>query len=895
MALSLRDGLLASIAVYVAWGYATDYLPILRYLLFAFLSGILVTVVVFVALTLYTSQRPHQFDRDSRDQKATVAFLRPQSWDTETAQFRHDRDYNPEKLYPQSFVVSDAIDGLISLALRDFVSSWYKNISKDPTFINEIEKGIRGAAGEIRDRLFKEDIVTIGVSRIVPIITQHMRDFETAERIVRGKALNRNVTESEELDMAIAAKYRDGKLHPAASLSFSDTKLAQQDHVRKMLILVLPEVLPEALVKSRAVSILIKEIVACAVLFPVLQMLMDPDFWNQLIEGYGRPALQDRKTVRKLRAALDEHASPALASKQAETLPRLKANDTERAFERFVRAIRRCNNISDARRFRSQIASQLKRENMVEEQDQTYIRRLETGKRVLDQKVAKLATRGGTTQPSRPVPEQRGSYSNASEASLVGVMHHSSGLSYFMEYMDRQNKTVLVQFWVVVDGFRNPLEDDFGDEAESSSFAWTETDRNDVAAINETYLSKPELKVPEESRKAVKAFLAAGEQATPAQYRQARTAILSAQSATLEEMQNQHFPAFKKSDLYYKYLTSDEVSTPGFNTLPTELDAPIMSKPLPLPPLRTSSKPVQKSRDLRRAAASATDVRASTKLFEDDSRRSFDTDRSAPLFDDDDDTDPLASSTFSLGSESQNGETGNQKQMIENMEAALNTIISEDPKDETLEDTRDSLFGPPPLSIPSGKTSDSPRASLDLPHIESLAGEKLRPSIASLGLVNKAGRIGVFTDNDLFEDQEKFIEDEYADSGKESEGDPAEEIHEAEPGDLGLAEVIATLNADIEKLISQEAVVDTLTRKAELTNNLVELRILGPSKYSLQREIRRKELQRQQYIVQESDNSLYGRATVRIKSVMVYKEDDGKDFAKCKYRLESTGSNLLLT
>ena len=316
-----------------------------------------------------------------------------------------------------------------------------------------------------------------------------------------------------------------------------------------------------------------------------------------------------------------------------------------------------------------------------------------------------------------------------------------------------------------------------------------------------------------------------------------------------------------------------------------------MAKALPLPPIRTSSKPLQKSRDLRRAAASATDVRASTKLFEEESRRSFDTDRSAPLFDDDDDTDPLANSTLSLGSESQNGETRNQKQMIENMEAALNTIISEDPKDETLEDTRNSLFGDPPPSVHSGKISDSPRGSLEFPRIESIAGEQTKPSIASLGLVNEAGRIGVFTDNDLFPDEKKFPEDEYADSGKESEGEPPEEIHEAEPGDLGLAEAIAALNADIQKLIAQETVVDTLTRKAELKNDVAELRILRKSKASLQREIRRKELQRQQYIVQESDNSLYGRAIVQIKSVIVYKEQDGTDFAMCKYNPKVAGPN----
>lgn len=84
---------------------------------------------------------------------------------------------------------------------------------------------------------------------------------------------------------------------------------------------------------------------------------------------------------------------------------------------------------------------------------------------------------------------------------------------------------------------------------------------------------------------------------------------------------------------------------------------------------------------------------------------------------------------------------------------------------------------------------------------------------------------------------------------------------------------------DIDRLVAQEAIVDSLTRKAELTNNTSELRILRKSKASLQREIRRKELQRQQYVVQESDNSLYGRSSVKIKSIQVGREDDGREFA----------------
>lgn len=889
MTLVLRHVIFAAVAAFIAWGLAVRALPVLRFLGYAFTLGCVLTLLTFLAATVTVSRSRPKYQALSNPPNISPALLNPSRWRSEISTFQNSRQYKHVQLYDKSFAVSQALDSLLALALRDFVSSWYKNVTASPVFVNEVDRNIRVALEEIRDRILNEDMVNVLVSKVVPLITTHLRDFDQAERAVRGRSLSRNVTESEELELAIAAKYKDGKLHPAAALAYSDTKPVQHEHLRKMLVRVLPELLSPSMMASRATLVLVKEIVACAVLSPVMQMLGDPDTWNQIVEAYGRTTLQDRKTVRRMRAALDQHASPVPRSRTDQELPRLAPSDSERAFERFVRAIRKTKSLSDARRFRNSISSQIQRESTIEGQDPVYLRRLEMAKRVLDQKIEKLGQNGSVPSQIRLPDPRPGPVVKPHEWRLVDIMHTASGLSYFMEYMDRLNRMSMVQFWVVVDGLRNPLEDDFGDEAiPGAQEHWTDTDRMDIAQISDKYMMKTELNIAQESKDVIKAFLAAGRRATPQQYRAARTAILSVQSAVLEELETSHLPSFRKSDLYFKFLASSEAAAvrPRIQSASNlsgmgepNLVSPTKSTPQPSFIARTNSQPAIRVKDLRRAAVSSSDVRslASSKLF-DDSDLPKRPSGTTPLFDDGYDTDPLAHSTASLGQESQNGDLVDQRQVIENMEAAMNNIMTDSPLDEAMGNDDDTLLGSPASATTSTKQIDTPQSSLDFTSGGNL--NRPKPSLAALGLVNTASRIGVFTDNDLFPDEEKFLEDEYVDNddmkGKDTDED---DIHEAAPGDLGLAEAITVLNNDIERLVAQEAVVDTLTRKAELTNNVAELRILNKSKASLQREVRRKELQRQQYIVQESDNSLYGRSTILIKSIVVGKEDDGREFA----------------
>lgn len=147
MALKCRDVVLAAIAIFIAWGYVTHWQPKLHYLPYAFVAGALATLGLGAWLTFTTAwneeQRYSKTDYGARH----AAFVRPQRWAAEVEALTKRNGYMMEPVYPASFVVSDSLDVLVGLVLRDFVKSWYGSISKSPTFVNEVDRAMRAALG----------------------------------------------------------------------------------------------------------------------------------------------------------------------------------------------------------------------------------------------------------------------------------------------------------------------------------------------------------------------------------------------------------------------------------------------------------------------------------------------------------------------------------------------------------------------------------------------------------------------------------------------------------------------------------------------------------------------------------------------------------------------------
>ena len=144
----------------------------------------------------------------------------------------------------------------------------------------------------------------------------------------------------------------------------------------------------------------------------------------------------------------------------------------------------------------------------------------------------------------------------------------------------------------------------------------------------------------------------------------------------------------------------------------------------------------------------------------------------------------------------------------------------------------------------------------------------------------------------LMFDDEVDIEEEEGDRSREDDAEAdadaedrdKEEEHNsfqlAGPGDLQLSHEIERLAGKIAKLQTQDGMLDTLIKKAELTGDAQELRLLRRSKAQLTRELRELRFQKTQYEQQESANRLLSdRTRVAIVNSTVG-EEDGKQVVR---------------
>jgi sorting nexin-25 len=224
-------------------------------------------------------------------------FSSPAAWQAvlTRSQWSHNSPQSFPPLVPNAPVLSGAINDILIMIVRDFVLVWYKDISTSPSFPMAVSGVLHKSLENVLDRAAGIDLAELVVKRILPKVTAHVEQFRQSEVALRGAGLERRLTQSEELDLLLASRYTSkggGKLHPSVdNLSTTFTRQTEEAHLRQLVAKALPFILPETEGQSRVLKLVVREIVACAVLYPVMEMLSDPDFWNKAIDQVVRSSI----------------------------------------------------------------------------------------------------------------------------------------------------------------------------------------------------------------------------------------------------------------------------------------------------------------------------------------------------------------------------------------------------------------------------------------------------------------------------------------------------------------------------------------------------------------------------------------------------------------------------
>ncbi|GAA6062804.1 hypothetical protein JCM10212_006165 [Sporobolomyces blumeae] len=877
----------------------------------------------------------------------------------------------------------DALDDLLSLITRDFVLKWYASMSDSPAFPNAVEQTILDSIARLSTRVSTVDWSDVLVGRILPLLTQHLDTFRSAEHALRRQDVRTDLTESDELDLFLASRFAaelaSGRLHEAVDVASPNSRPAEEAWLRSLFGRILPLVLPEREVDSQAVAIMVREIVASAVMLPIFDMLGDPDFWNRIIDDKAGSAIRDQNMVDQFRQALDQQGplpnnmarSASISTskeKVGDSTPRtenISVRTGQKQFDSWLKGISKTKNVADAKRLRSDVSTQIRKakalvdgkapEDTVEGVKVAawlvFIERLVSAKRAIEQRIAEL---GGQTGEARRPYAATLDGSCPVAVRLVDILSNPTSLSYFLEFQERRKASQRVQFWLLVQGLKDPLEglvDPSPGLPISSSSGLVD---DDLKLIWDTYLARDPFRSSPAHLETIRSYLDRSPVVVPtsADVQRVRSAVFAIQHEVLAKMEEVDFVEFARSDLYFKaiaHLASSpappQVSSPTtlhFDLLdavetpqsPTALaHPPLFSRPSaplivphrspsPASPMslpgkgltlqRTETAPPQvtfedpfdppKMRRVgsdgggastrlaptsRKASSGSLDTQRSTSStlartkgpalsdsleFLMASPDPGVTDERLPLFG----TSDEGTEGQGQGDEAGSGELVDrspaseddyvQVQTIEAIQDALNSIletnarpvtaampsvrspsplpgISSDERGRSQPTRRDQPLLPPPRHHSLSTVTSSPTSSAILPP------PKRTVSNGSAPLPSTRSRT-VFDDAASIDDV-----DAGADDDVEPDFNP-QSIRFAAPGDLHLPGEIVRLSKSLEKLRGQESVVGALIRKAELTGNSSELKILIKSRESLRREIRAATFQKDQYELQESENQL---------------------------------------
>ncbi|XP_053457628.1 sorting nexin-14 isoform X6 [Nycticebus coucang] len=164
--------------------------------------------------------------------------------------------------------VDASLSEVLELVLENFVYPWYRDVTDDESFVDELRITLRFFASVLIRRIHKVDIPSIITKKLLKATMKHIEVIVKARQKVKNtEFLQQAALEEYGPELHVALRSRRDELH----------------YLRKLTELLFPYILPPKATDCRSLTLLIREILSGSVFLPSLDFLADPDTVNHLL------------------------------------------------------------------------------------------------------------------------------------------------------------------------------------------------------------------------------------------------------------------------------------------------------------------------------------------------------------------------------------------------------------------------------------------------------------------------------------------------------------------------------------------------------------------------------------------------------------------------------------
>ncbi|ODO07280.1 hypothetical protein L198_00859 [Cryptococcus wingfieldii CBS 7118] len=524
-----------------------------------------------------------QSDRESQPSPASRQrrAIRPLRF-TQSAAWAATLDGNPTDsthppIHPDaSPELNNIWNRFLGLIIQHFVLPWYDRISPSPAFPYAVDGVIRDAVQEVIRRAEVVDWPSVMVSKVLPVLTNHLQHYRSVEHHTATSPL-----------LPLPLPNRPHKAFSDPHLSSS----AIEEHLRQTLSRIVSQAVPEKDQTPVSMTI-VREILLGAVVTPMLTMICEADFWNRQIDEHVGKYLHEQQQVDKFLSALSSLPASKSSTSLAPSSTRknrnpasINADSTPSQFDVFLKSIRKLKSLGEARRLRADVERELRVAKVAFTEDarkvaagygpkgkdgeketrrnRKYVERLEKARMDIDTRIDMLSGDSKQQHHSKTVSIEDHSDGNVT---LYTILLDPSSLAYWLEHMERRQRSRLVQYWLTVEGFKDPLEVAGIDGPSPDRSSADDTVHEDVKFLYSTYFADPSSAIIEISPR-YKEIIEHGALASKldaSEITKIKRAIYSSQKEVYEQMEEEDWNTFRKGELFRKAV--GDLQRSGFST-----------------------------------------------------------------------------------------------------------------------------------------------------------------------------------------------------------------------------------------------------------------------------------------------------------------------------------------